>query len=65
MRFNYAKCKVLHLGCSNPSYVHCLGELTECTPPEKNYRVLLDENLCVSQQCVLVAWKANCILGWR
>jgi len=64
MKLNRGKCRVLHLGRYHPMHQYMLrADLLESSSTERYLGVLVDNKWTMSQQCALVAKKANGILG--
>ena len=60
MRFNKSKCRVSHLERNNCIHQYRSGaDLLERSSVEKDLGVLVDNSWAMSQQCALVAKKAN------
>jgi len=66
IKFNMAKCKVLHLGSANPRYQYRLGdEEIKSSPEEKDFRVLMTKSLtiansgCLQPRRPVVSWAAS------
>ncbi|GAB0192662.1 hypothetical protein GRJ2_001731500 [Grus japonensis] len=65
MKFNEAKCKVLHVGQGNPQCQYRLGdEWIKSNLAEKDVVALVGGKLDMTRQCALAAQKANRILSY-
>lgn len=65
MKFNVAKCKVLHVGNKNIRQEYFLGGLKlECSSQEKDLGVIVDQTLTGTSHCALAAKKANRMVGY-
>ena len=64
MSFNVNKCKVLHVGRTNPRHRYFLnGEEVEEVKEEKDLGVLIEDTMKPSKQCLAAAKAANFALG--
>ncbi|GAB0179116.1 mitochondrial enolase superfamily member 1 [Grus japonensis] len=64
MKFSKSKCRVLHLGRNNSKHQYRLEvDQLGSSSAEKNLGALVDSKVSMSQQCAVVAKKANGILG--
>jgi len=62
MRFNKSKCRVLHTGRNNCTHQYSLGDdLLERSSSGRDLGVPVDDRFGMSQQCALMAKKANWI----
>ena len=64
MKFNVAKCKVVHFGPRNPRFSYTMnGVELEESREEKDLGIIVTDKLSVSTQCAKAAKTANTVLG--
>ena len=64
MAFNVQKCKIMHVGRSNPRHEYTmLGHVLSTTEEEKDLGVLVTSNLKPAKQCARAAATASTVLG--
>ena len=64
MAFNVKKCKILHVGKTNPKFKYFLnGEEVEAVKEEKDLGVYVEDSLKPSRQCAAAVKAANFALG--
>ncbi len=65
MKFNVAKCKVMHVGTSNTNSSYNLrGLQIETTDKERDLGVIISNNLKSTKQCINVEKKCNSLLWY-
>jgi ribonuclease P/MRP protein subunit RPP40 len=65
MSFNVSKCKVMHIGSSNPNSVYSMEGLPlQVTEAEKDLGVIISSDLKATKQCIEVEKKCNRLLGY-
>ena len=64
MAFNVKKCKVLHVGRSNPKFTYFMnGEEVEAVKDEKDLGIHIEDTMKPTKQCAAAAKEANFTLG--
>ena len=69
MEFNSVKCKIMHLGNSNPNFTYTMGgyapagTVLQSVSQEKDIGVIVHEILKPAAQCHKASMKANQVLG--
>jgi len=64
MDFNVSKCKVMHVGKTNPKKSYYMrGNILEEVDQEKDLGIIISSDLKCSQQCLYAHNKANKVLG--
>ena len=68
LKFNTGRCKIMHIGGSNPHQICSMQDNSGSTDlkrieEEKDLGVTFDPSLTFSQHCEIAANKANCKLG--
>ena len=64
MAYNVDKCKVMHVGRSNPGHTYEMsGTNLTATTSERDIGVIVQQNLRPSKQCEEAARRANAVLG--